>query len=52
MKLQVIDVMVQFLGSTLKRELRKSEFEEEIWDLTAISGFGFHFWNDSYANNY
>jgi len=30
MKLQVIDVMVQFLGSILRRELRKSEFEEEI----------------------
>jgi len=30
MKLQVIDVMVQFLGSFLKRGLRKSGFEEEI----------------------
>jgi hypothetical protein len=29
MKLQVIDVMVQFLGSILRRELRKPEFEEE-----------------------
>jgi hypothetical protein len=30
MKLQVIDVMIQFLGSILRRELRKSKFEAEI----------------------
>jgi hypothetical protein len=29
-KLQVIDVAVQFLGSVLRRELRRSEFEEKI----------------------
>jgi hypothetical protein len=29
-KLQVIDVMVQFLGSILRRQLRRLEFEEKI----------------------
>jgi hypothetical protein len=29
-KLQVIDVAVQFLSSVLRKKLRRSEFEEEI----------------------